>query len=201
MRRIKMAIALFLCAGVLVCGGCGAPDRENGGGGTESATQDSAKNDAADSAGDGSGSSEEKSGRGQKQVQDFEMTFLDGRTASLKEYRGKKILLNFWATWCGPCVGEMPAFQRLSEEYPEKLVILAVNCGENQSTVQQFVESNQYSFPVVLDKDGAIQDIFGGMSSIPVTVIIDEEGGIISKKTGAADADTMYQTYKEELGL
>ncbi len=138
-----------------------------------------------------------------KQVQapDFEMELLDGEKASFEEYRGKKVLLNFWATWCGPCVGEMPAFQKLAEENPEKLAVLAVNCSEDKNTVQKFMESNSYTFPVVLDTDGSIQALFGGIRSIPVTVIIDEEGNIVSSHTGAADADTMYQTYKEELGL
>ncbi len=135
------------------------------------------------------------------QVPDFEMTFLDGQTASFEQYRGKKVLLNFWATWCGPCVGELPAFQKLAVEYPDELVILAVNCSEDEETVQKFIKNNGYTFPVVLDKDGTIQEIFGGITSIPVTVIIDGEGKIVSSSTGAMDADSMYKQYKQELGF
>ena len=61
---------------------------------------------------------------------DFEVTLVSGETVKLSDYRGQKVLLNFWATWCGPCVKEMPAFQRLYEEYPDDVVILAVNCGD-----------------------------------------------------------------------
>jgi len=135
------------------------------------------------------------------QIPDFEMTFSDGETASFADYHGKKILLNFWATWCGPCVGEMPAFQRLAEEYPDDLMILAVNCGESRETVQKFMEDNSYTFPVVTDEEGDIQALFGGITSIPLTVIVDEEGCVVTSHLGASDADTMYETYKESLGL
>ncbi len=135
------------------------------------------------------------------QVPDFEMTLLNGESASFDDFRGKKVLLNFWATWCGPCVGEMPALQRLAEEYPEELVILAVDCGEDQATVQAFIDDNGYTFPVVLDSDDTIGSLFGGVTSIPMTVIIDEKGNILSSSAGAADADTMYETYMSALGL
>ncbi len=134
-------------------------------------------------------------------IPDFEMTMLDDETASLSDFQGKKVLLNFWATWCGPCVGEMPAFQRLSEEYPDELVILAVNCGEDEKTVRRFAEDNGYTFPIVLDADGTIQALFGGVTSLPTTVILDEEGYAVTARTGAADADTMYELYKTELNI
>ncbi len=136
---------------------------------------------------------------GRIQIQDFDMTLLDGTEVSFEEYRGRKVLLNFWATWCDPCVGEMPAFQKLTEEYPEELVILAVNCSEDQDTVEKFIQNNSYTFPIVLDTDGAIQGLFGGITSLPATVIIDEEGYVVTASTGAADADTMYEVYKEAL--
>ncbi|MDO4522901.1 MAG: TlpA disulfide reductase family protein [Eubacteriales bacterium] len=134
-------------------------------------------------------------------VPDFEMTLLTGETVHFSDYEGKKILLNFWATWCGPCVGEMPALEQLAQEYSEELVILAVNCAEDQGTVSQFIEKNGYTFPVVMDNEEKIQAVFGGISSIPVTAIIDEEGYLVDASTGAQDADTMYKKYKEMLEL
>ncbi len=195
MKKRKAGIVLLLCV-ALVCVGCA-------GGGPQGETGVAVTPEQEDGDGDDAGSVSQSGNDAEERVQvsDFEMTLSDGETVvSFEEYLGKKVLLNFWATWCGPCVGEMPALQRLSEEYPDELVILAVNCGEDQKTVQQFVEDNGYTFPVVLDTDYAIQDMFGGVTSIPETVIIDEEGYIVTITTGAADADTMYEAYKEELG-
>lgn len=133
---------------------------------------------------------------------DFEATLISGETVNLSDYQGKKVLLNFWATWCGPCVGEMPALQKLSEEYPDDLVVLAVNSGEDEKTVKQFTDKNGYTFPIALDIELKIGNLYPGvMQGIPYTVIIDEEGTIVEESTGAADADTMYAYYKELLEL
>lgn len=184
MKHVKVWSVLLLCVMILSCTGCTDTGKEN----EKETKTDDTKAPLADR--------EEGA-----QVPDFEMTLLDGKTVSFEQYRGKKVLLNFWATWCGPCVGELPAFQKLAEEYPDELVILAVNCSEEEGTVQKFIKNNGYTFPIVLDMDGTIQEMFGGITSIPVTVIIDGEGKIVSSSTGAMDADTMYKTYKQELGF
>lgn len=197
MKYCKIRAALSLCAVMLLCAGCGTSLQGNESGRDtqiETETGNTLKAEAEDTSG-------AVAGEERIQMPDFEMALLDGETVTFEEYHGKKVLLNFWATWCGPCVGEMPAFQRLTEEYPEELVILAVNCSEGQETVQKFAQDNGYTFPIVLDTDGAIQAMFGGITSIPATVIIDEEGYIVSAGTGAADADTMYEVYREALGL
>lgn len=191
MRKLKKIIAFLLCSVMLLCAGCGNSENNDTDRKTENDTQ--SQSDKMDN--------QEASTDDRVQIDNFEMTLLDGTKTSFEEYKGKKILLNFWATWCGPCVGEMPAFQKLSEEYPEELVILAVNCSEDKDTVQKFVDNNGYTFPIVLDGDGAIQTMFGGIYSIPVTIIIDEEGYIVSTHVGAGDADTMYESYKSELSL
>lgn len=198
MKNWYIRLLLLLCASVLFCAGCVGTGKEI----AEEGSEISATGGAAESGKEGgSEESEKESDEERVRIPDFEMTLVDGVKATFDEYRGKKVLLNFWATWCGPCVGEMPAFQKLADEYPEGLVILAVNCGEDQKTVQKFIRSNGYSFPVVLDEEGDIQSVFGGITSIPVTVIIDEEGYVVSSHTGASGADEMYEVYKKELGL
>ena len=192
-KRNRSVAAFLLCAFLLVCAGCGdaGHEDENVGAG------DGVVNDFSDN-GDNQGEDQVQE---RIQVPDFEMTLSDGGTLSFKECSGKKVLLNFWATWCGPCVGEMPALQKLADEFPEELVILAVNCSEDKGTVQKFIKNNGYTFPIVLDTDGAIQFIFGGITSLPTTFIIDEEGYIVAAGSGASDADSMYKVYKEALGL
>ena len=106
------------------------------------------------------------------------------------------ILLNFWATWCGPCVGEMPAFEQLQETYGEDLVLLAVNSGEDEGTLKAFLEENGYTFPVALDPRYEVALLYPS-DSIPYTVIIGADGKVAAIQLGAADADTMYAHYCE----
>ena len=198
-NKNKTAIVVILCMFLAIGAGCGIPGQKEGD--SDDSILGSLDNLGGQQGDGADGQQGEENDSEKILMPDFEMTFLDGGTASFEEYRGKKVLLNFWATWCGPCVGEMPAFQKLADEYPEELVILAVNCSEAQSTVQKFNQSKGYTFPIILDADGAIQAIFGGVTSLPLTVIIDEEGYIVTASEGAADADTMYGLYKEALGL
>lgn len=131
---------------------------------------------------------------------DFELTLLSGETVKLSDYEGKKVLINFWATWCGPCVREMPAFEKLHNEFSDKLVILGVNSGESADTVQRFADKNGFTFPIGLDETYEIQSLYPGvMNGIPYTVIVDEERNIIHTQTGAGDADQMYDYYKSFL--
>ena len=129
---------------------------------------------------------------------DFTTTLVDGSEFTLSDQEGKVILLNFWATWCGPCVGEMPAFTRLVETYGEDLALLAVNCGEDEETVRSFLEKNEYTFPVALDPEYAVCLLYPS-EFIPYTVIIGTDGKVAAIETGADDADTMYAYYCETI--
>lgn len=131
---------------------------------------------------------------------DFTAELADGTSLTLSEFQGKPVIINFWATWCGPCVKEMPAFERLKEDFGDKIGIIAVNCGDDSDTVKDFIEKNGYTFPVALDEDYAVSMLYP-TNGIPYTVILDEEGTVTHLSTGASDADTMYEMYKEALGL
>ena len=161
---------------------------------SDSAAEASGSTSGADSS-DNTEESEEK-----VLATDFEVTLVSGETVKLSDFCGKKVLLNFWATWCGPCVQEMPAFQRLYEEYPDDFVILAVNCGDSEGDVRDFAEENSYTFNIGIDENLAASSLYPTYS-IPLTLIVDEEGYIIYGSYGAYDADTMYEHYKEELEL
>lgn len=129
---------------------------------------------------------------------DFTATLMDGSSFSLSEQQGKAVLLNFWATWCGPCVGELPAFPRLTEAYGDRLSLLAVNCGEDSETVTRFLAETGYTFPVALDPEGEIGALYP-TDGIPYTLIIAPDGKISAIQIGAGDADTMFTHYSEEL--
>ena len=126
---------------------------------------------------------------------DFTASLADGTEFSLSAQQGKIVLLNFWETWCGPCVREMPAFEQLQEEYGEDLALLAVNCMEDTEIVDAFLEENGYTFPVACDTEGSIIMKYPSQG-IPYTLVIDKDGIIRQIYVGAADADTQYQEYK-----
>lgn len=127
---------------------------------------------------------------------DFTAALADGGSFTLSEHEGQAVLLNFWATWCRPCVGEMPAFPRLLEKYGDQLCLAAVNCGEDQETVNRFLSANGYTFPVVMDPEGAVSALYP-TSAIPYTLVIDPKGTVVHIEAGAGDADSMFALYCE----
>ncbi len=115
---------------------------------------------------------------------DFTFENLEGNKVSLSDYRGKKVFLNFWASWCGPCRLEMPDMEKLHKELnPEEAVILAVNIGEDRSTVSKFLRDNNLTFATALDVFSASPDRYN-LRGIPTTFIIDEEGYILAQYSG-----------------
>ncbi len=129
---------------------------------------------------------------------DFTAELAGGGTFTLSKQNNKVVLLNFWATWCGPCVREMPAFERLQADYGDRVAILAVNSMEQTKTVDQFIEQTGYTFPIAYDETGAIGRNFP-TDGIPYTLVIGKDGIVKYIFIGAYDADTQYQTYRSAI--
>jgi len=107
---------------------------------------------------------------------DFSLTDLDGRVQSLSQYRGKIVLVNFWATWCKPCTTEMPAMQAAYDKLRDKgFVVLAVNELEDVQKVIEHIRTYGHSFPVLMDHDNRVANQYG-VYGLPVSVFIDEAG-------------------------
>ncbi|OGO00243.1 MAG: hypothetical protein A2Y58_04125 [Chloroflexi bacterium RBG_13_51_52] len=109
---------------------------------------------------------------------DFQLQSTDGGEVALSDLRGKPVMLNFWATYCGPCRTEMPLFQEIYEDpgwLQEGLVILVVNSQENADDVRQFVEENGFSFTVLLDITGEVGYKYN-VRGLPATFFIDKDG-------------------------
>lgn len=122
---------------------------------------------------------------------DFILKDLDGKEIALSDLRGKKIFLNFWATWCPPCKLEMPDIEKLYQETKDKnLISIAVNLGEDEKTVREFINENKYNFKVLLDLDQSVA-INYNITSIPTSFFIDEEGNIVAKKIGLITLEDM----------
>ena len=115
---------------------------------------------------------------------DFQLPNLEGQSISLSDFRGEPVLVNFWASWCSPCIYEMPFIQEVYEEWSAKgLVMLAVDIGESLSTVKDFMQSGNYSFPVLLDINQYVALEYN-IRSIPTTFFIDKDGIIQAIKVG-----------------
>ena len=115
----------------------------------------------------------------------FTLPLLNGGSAALSAYRGNVVILNFWATWCPPCRAEMPSMEILYQRFKNQgLEILAVDLGEDSDTIQRFIRSNSYTFPVLMDESGKISSLYG-IEAIPTTYILDRAGKIIAAIIGS----------------
>lgn len=137
---------------------------------------------------------------------DIQLVDQFGNTHTLSEYKGKTVFLNFWATWCPPCRGEMPHIQELYEEYglnQEEVIILGVaapNLGRetNKEGIISFLAENNYTFPVVMDETGAVLQEYG-ISAFPTTFMIDENGAIYGYVSSALSKDTMKSIIQQTI--
>lgn len=125
---------------------------------------------------------------------DFELKTLDGKTVKLSDYRGKKVILNFWATWCPPCKAEMPDIQKYYNEADDNVEILAVNI-DPQYDVKKFVRDANVTFPVLLDSKDEVNTLYK-ILTIPTTYFIDGEGIIRSKHLSVMTTEIIREHIK-----
>ena len=118
----------------------------------------------------------------------FTLRNLKGNLEGIDDHLGKVIIINFWATWCTPCVKEMPSFENLYRRFRSKgLTILAVSLDKNSpSKVQEFVDKHKLSFPVLLDTDGGAEKLYPSFT-IPFTYVVDKKGRVVARVDGGKD--------------
>ena len=129
------------------------------------------------------------------QVPDFTVYDREGNEVSLSSLFGKPIVLNFWASWCGPCKMEMPDFDRAYQEIGEDVHFVMVNATverETKESAEKFLTENGYSFPVYFDLDGTALQTYG-IFSFPTTYFIDAEGYGVAMAKGAISAEMLQQ--------
>jgi len=135
----------------------------------------------------------------QKTAPSFVRTDLAGKKLALEEYRGKVVLLNFWATWCAGCQVELPKFSAWQKKYNlQGFRVLAVSMDDTVAPVRETVRRLQLDFPVVMG-DAQLGDEYGGLLGLPVTYLIDREGKILAKFNGDSDLDDMERTIQSAL--
>lgn len=129
---------------------------------------------------------------------DFELLMLDGSKTSLHAYEGQMIILNFWATWCGYCVKEMPLLDEL--DMREDVTVLAVSVGEDEKTVRDYIEKNGYSFDVFLDEEGTLAGRFG-IRGFPTSIFIGPDFEYFYTYPGMVEKDTIDAIFEAIDGI
>lgn len=123
---------------------------------------------------------------------DFTLKDLNGKDVKLSDYKGKIVILNFWAVWCKYCKEEMPDFNELNKELEKdnEVVIIAINSQESPDTVKDYLSSNDINLKVLLDQDGSVTRTYG-VSGLPNTFIINKDGSLYTYIPGATDKETL----------
>jgi peroxiredoxin len=131
-----------------------------------------------------------------KSAPEFTLQNTDDKSVNLSDFRGKTLIINFWATWCGPCQFETPFFQAIHNERASKgVVILAIDVKENPALVKSFVNSKGITFPVLLDTEAQVAQKYCLPNALPVTLFVNTEGIIKARKIGA------FQSQAEIAGI
>ena len=120
---------------------------------------------------------------------DFILRDMDGNRFSLADYRGKPVIINFWASWCPPCREEMPSMQRAWEKLQhEDILLLAINVGEDEDTIFQFTANYPVDFPLLLDQDSAVTGEWP-VKGLPTTYVVDPKGDLVYRAIGGREWD------------
>ncbi|GEN87449.1 TlpA disulfide reductase family protein [Oceanobacillus sojae] len=135
-----------------------------------------------------------------EQAPDFELETLEGESFQLSDLQGKKVILNFWYSWCPPCIEEMPELQKFYEDYQEEVEVVTVNLTTVENSIsdaQEFIQEHGYTFPVPLDKDNAVSDQYV-VYAAPTTYFIGTDGKIQHpRKMGPMDYEFMEEMVQE----
>jgi cytochrome c biogenesis protein CcmG/thiol:disulfide interchange protein DsbE len=127
---------------------------------------------------------------------DFTLKSIDGKTIKLSNYKGKIVIIDFWATWCPPCRKGIPDLIEIQKEYSKDVVVLGISVDrETAKDVPGFVKNNKINYTVALFNENIIKS-YGGINSIPTSFVIDRQGNIVKKLVGLQDKSTYTDLLK-----
>ncbi|MBO5136932.1 MAG: TlpA family protein disulfide reductase [Spirochaetaceae bacterium] len=131
----------------------------------------------------------------------FTVQMSDGTEASLSDFRGKPVLLHFWATWCPPCVEELPLIAQLAQDRAEEIRVFAISLGEDVKTVQTYLSSKEGALKKLVsgcDANGLVASMYG-VSAVPCTLFIDEDGKVLFGQVGAFSQESLEAALEKAL--
>ncbi|MEE1014052.1 MAG: TlpA disulfide reductase family protein [Clostridia bacterium] len=139
-------------------------------------------------------STSQQSTQTKKAAADFTVFDADGKAVKLSDFKGMPVVVNFWASWCGPCKSELPAFENVYQEFGDQVQFLMVNLTDGQQEtlkdVQNFLSQNPYTFPVYYDTQLSASIAYR-IQSIPRTILVDADGSLYKARTGAMSEVTL----------
>ena len=128
---------------------------------------------------------------------DFTLKDMHGADVRLSSFKGKVILINFWATWCGPCKAEIPSLVELQDQYRGDLVILGLSTTDTPDQIKPYADEYKMNYPVLITKDREeVQDAYGPMWGIPMSIIVDREGRIAKRHAGIGTKEQFEREIK-----
>ncbi|MEP6782409.1 MAG: TlpA disulfide reductase family protein [Acidobacteriota bacterium] len=118
---------------------------------------------------------------------DFKLKDLEGKEVSLSSFKGKVVVLNFWATWCGPCKAEIPGFVELQEKYKDKITIVGYSVDDSAELAKKYAAEYKMNYPILLGEGREdVQDAYGPIWGIPASFLISKDGQVCRKHMGIA---------------
>ncbi len=132
---------------------------------------------------------------------DFRLTALDGSRVTLSEYRGKVVLLDFWATWCVPCQTEVPRFISFQNRFGSKgFQVIGVSMDDSEVPVRKFHDKFKINYPIAMGT-AQVAEAYGGILGLPVTYLVAPDGSVAKKYEGSADLDQMEKDIEQLISL
>jgi len=126
-----------------------------------------------------------------KKAPDFSLKSVDGKTVKLSDYKNKVVIIDFWATWCPPCRRGIPDLVELQKEFKQDLVVIGISLDtDTKDDVPEFVKNYKINYPVVYG-DVSTTKLYGGVSGIPTSFIINKKGMIVNKHVGLISKETL----------
>ena len=130
-----------------------------------------------------------------QQLPNFRLTQTDGNEFELFTQRGKLVVLNLWATWCGPCVAELPIFADFAHSHSD-VAVLAIHSSLMTEDVQQWISASELTLPFAVDEDGSVSELLGASTMLPHTVILDRDGRVLYNRPGSVSTELLEEFYQ-----
>lgn len=136
-----------------------------------------------------------------ERLEDFSVKCLNGSTFTLSEYKGKVVFINLWATWCGPCVAELPYFNDFLHEHADDVAMLACHSPSVSEDVEEFLEDKGWDIPFAIDEDGeGVFRVTGGSNTLPQTIVLNRKGEVIYNEIRSVTPEMLEKLYVQAAG-